>query len=236
MVLARRGMQGASGNVLVLGAVVEVENMLTVIPFYYPMENKASNTVLKCVSEVILWIRNSEYCSSITAGRFIQGFMSDNGGEFTSHPFIHGMHKLGVTLTTAPSYQPQSTGMVERCVGLMKTAVHRLLVSGNLADKLWPYAVHFATQLQQAKALGYPWDQPMFGEFVTTWRLKSKDGQAATEPRGTFLMLDLRKVYTGVWRSSTSASSQLRSLGACPPLAQSLVLRPPHLRGLTCKK
>eukprot|EP00971_Amphidinium_carterae_P137012 2715189-Amphidinium_carterae.1 len=85
------------------GAVVEVENTLTVIPFYYPLENKTSEKVLTCVSEVILWIRHSQYCSSITAGRFIQRFMSDNGGEFTPHPFIHGMHKLGVTLTAAPN-------------------------------------------------------------------------------------------------------------------------------------
>eukprot|EP00971_Amphidinium_carterae_P002958 58050-Amphidinium_carterae.1 len=93
--------------VLVLAAVVEVENNLTVIPFYYPLENKASEKVLKCVSEAILWVKNFQY------GRFIQRFMSDNRGEFTSHPFIHGMHKLGVTLTTAPSYQPQGNGMAE---------------------------------------------------------------------------------------------------------------------------
>eukprot|EP00971_Amphidinium_carterae_P157379 3119718-Amphidinium_carterae.2 len=120
--------------VLVLVAVVEVDDILTVIPFDYPLDNKASERVLTCVREVILWIRNSQYCSSITAGRFIQRFMSDNGGEFTSKPFIHGLHQLGVTLTTAPSYQPQSNGMAERCVGLMKilTAVRRLLVAANL--------------------------------------------------------------------------------------------------------
>eukprot|EP00971_Amphidinium_carterae_P056227 1109545-Amphidinium_carterae.1 len=95
--------------------------------------------------------------------------MSDNGGEFTSKPFIEGLHVLGVTLTTSPSYQPQSNGMAERCVGLMKTAVRRLLVAANLSDRVWPYAVHFAAQLQQAKALCYPWDQPMFGELVATW-------------------------------------------------------------------
>eukprot|EP00971_Amphidinium_carterae_P036378 715127-Amphidinium_carterae.1 len=63
--------------------------------------------------------------------------------------------------------------MAERCVVLMKTAVRRLLVAANLGDRFWPYAVHFAAQLQQAKALGYPWDQPMFGELVATWRLQS---------------------------------------------------------------
>eukprot|EP00971_Amphidinium_carterae_P094458 1869859-Amphidinium_carterae.1 len=74
--------------------------------------------------------------------------MSDNGGEFTAKPFIEGLHTL-----TSPSYQPQSNGMAERCVGLMKTAVRRLLVAANLSDRFWPYAVHFASQLQQAKAL-----------------------------------------------------------------------------------
>eukprot|EP00971_Amphidinium_carterae_P251804 4999390-Amphidinium_carterae.1 len=159
--------------VLVLAAVMEVDDILTVIPFHNPLESKAPERVLTCVREVILWIRNSQYCSSITAGRFIQRFMSDNGGEFTSKPFIQGLHQLSVTLTTAPSYQPQSNGMAERCVGLMKTAVRRLLVAANLGDRFWPYAVHFAAQLQQTKALGYPWDQPVFGELVATWRLKA---------------------------------------------------------------
>eukprot|EP00971_Amphidinium_carterae_P292621 5809184-Amphidinium_carterae.2 len=66
----------------------------------------------------------------------------------TSQPFIHGMHQLGATLTTTPSYQPQSNGMAERCVGLMKTAVRRLLMSANLVDRFWPYAVQFAAQQQ----------------------------------------------------------------------------------------
>eukprot|EP00971_Amphidinium_carterae_P137013 2715189-Amphidinium_carterae.2 len=75
--------------------------------------------------------------------------------------------------------------MAERCVGLLKTSVRRLLVSGNMSDRFWPYVVHFAAQLQQAKAQGYPWDQPMFGELVATCTLMSKDGQASTKPRGT---------------------------------------------------
>eukprot|EP00971_Amphidinium_carterae_P003370 66397-Amphidinium_carterae.1 len=169
--------------VLVLAAVVEVDDILTVVPFYYPLEIKASERVLTCVKEVILWIRNAQYCSGSTAGRFIQRFMSDNRGEFTSKPFTHGMHKLGVTLTTAPSYQPQSNGMAERCVGLIKTAVRRLLVAANLGDRFWLYVVHFAAQLQQAKALGCPWDQPMFGELVATRRLKTKADHSSTEPR-----------------------------------------------------
>eukprot|EP00971_Amphidinium_carterae_P110260 2184428-Amphidinium_carterae.1 len=70
--------------VLVLAAVVEVDDKLTVIPFYYPLENKTSERVLTCVKEVILWIRNSQYCSSITVGRFIQRFMSDNGSSHLS--------------------------------------------------------------------------------------------------------------------------------------------------------
>eukprot|EP00971_Amphidinium_carterae_P105654 2092313-Amphidinium_carterae.1 len=79
--------------------------------------------------------------------------MSDNGGEFTSHPFIRGMHKLGVTLTTAPSYQAQSNGMAERCVGLMKAAVRRLLVAANMTDKFWPYC--------QQYVLGVPCQEEM---------------------------------------------------------------------------
>eukprot|EP00971_Amphidinium_carterae_P178671 3544370-Amphidinium_carterae.1 len=71
----------------------------------------------------------------------------------------------------------------------MKTAVRRLLVAANVGDRFWPYAVHFAAQLQQAKALGYPWDQPMFGELVATWRLKAKSDHTSTEPRGSLGML-----------------------------------------------
>eukprot|EP00971_Amphidinium_carterae_P046963 924872-Amphidinium_carterae.1 len=37
--------------VLVLAAVVDLDDILTVIPFYYPLENKASERVLTCVRE-----------------------------------------------------------------------------------------------------------------------------------------------------------------------------------------
>eukprot|EP00971_Amphidinium_carterae_P178915 3548495-Amphidinium_carterae.2 len=63
-----------------------------------------------------------------------------------------------------------------------------MLVAANFSDRFWPYAVHFtahSAQLQQAKALGYPWDQPMFGESVAAWRLKAKSDHTSTEPRGT---------------------------------------------------
>eukprot|EP00971_Amphidinium_carterae_P320455 6369678-Amphidinium_carterae.1 len=40
--------------VLVLAAAVEVDDILTVIPFYYPLENKALERVLTCVREVIV--------------------------------------------------------------------------------------------------------------------------------------------------------------------------------------
>eukprot|EP00971_Amphidinium_carterae_P157079 3113619-Amphidinium_carterae.2 len=60
--------------------------------------------------------------------------MSDNGGECKSHPFIHGMHKLGVTLTTAPSYQPQRNGMSECYVGLMNRSAKASRVKAVKAD------------------------------------------------------------------------------------------------------
>eukprot|EP00971_Amphidinium_carterae_P008319 164221-Amphidinium_carterae.1 len=101
--------------VLVLAAVVEVEDTLVVIPFYYPLENKALERVLTCVTEVILWIRNSQYCSSITAGPSSSVSRQTMAVSSPRKPFTHGMHQLGVTLTTAPSYQPQSNGMAERC-------------------------------------------------------------------------------------------------------------------------
>eukprot|EP00971_Amphidinium_carterae_P299039 5940963-Amphidinium_carterae.1 len=44
--------------VLVLAAVVDVDDHLTVIFFYYPLKTKASGRVLTCVQEVVLWICN----------------------------------------------------------------------------------------------------------------------------------------------------------------------------------
>eukprot|EP00971_Amphidinium_carterae_P247281 4910804-Amphidinium_carterae.1 len=67
------------------------------------------------------------------------------------------MHKLGVTLTTAPSYQPQSNGMAERCVGLMKTAGRRLGMSCNLVDR---YCGPMRFTLQPNSKKPKPWDIP----------------------------------------------------------------------------
>eukprot|EP00971_Amphidinium_carterae_P014157 279088-Amphidinium_carterae.2 len=89
---------------LVLGAVIEVSGIPTVTPLYYP----------------------------ITDGRNIKRFMSDKGRDI-SECNVEVLQQLGLTLTTALSYQPQSNGMAERCVGLMNTAARRLLLSAGLS-------------------------------------------------------------------------------------------------------
>eukprot|EP00971_Amphidinium_carterae_P119146 2360305-Amphidinium_carterae.1 len=72
------------------------------------------------------------------------------GGEFESDLFTKMLREQGDMQTNTPSYQPQSNGLAERMVGLMRTSCRRLLFSANMANILWPYAVQLSAQQQQA--------------------------------------------------------------------------------------
>eukprot|EP00971_Amphidinium_carterae_P240354 4771639-Amphidinium_carterae.1 len=101
--------------------------------------------------------------------------MSDKGGEFESEVFAKMLREQGVMQTNSPSYQPQSNGLAERMVGLMKSSCRRLLFSARMANSFWPYAVQVSAQQQQAHVLGYAWDLPVFGELVAVWEMLPKD-------------------------------------------------------------
>eukprot|EP00971_Amphidinium_carterae_P218292 4332770-Amphidinium_carterae.1 len=65
-------------------------------------------------------------------------------------------HEQGVMQTNFPNCQPQSNGLVESCVGLMKSSCRRQLFSANMPNAMWPYAVQFSAQMQSV--LGYDWN------------------------------------------------------------------------------
>eukprot|EP00971_Amphidinium_carterae_P228735 4537362-Amphidinium_carterae.1 len=148
--------------ILVLAATVRVKNENCILPFYFPLLRKDySGPVARKVAETIIWLRSSPpYCSPVEDGRHIKRFMSDKGGEFESDVFIKMLREQGVMQTNRPSYQPQSNGLAERMVGLMKTSCARLLLSANMANSLWPYAVQLSAQQQQASVLGCEWSLP----------------------------------------------------------------------------
>eukprot|EP00971_Amphidinium_carterae_P318498 6330551-Amphidinium_carterae.1 len=102
--------------------------------------------------------------------------MSDGGGEFTSDVIKQKLLALGVMQSFSPPHQPQSNGLAERMVGLMKTTCRRLILSANTSMYMWPFAVTVASVMQRVKLLGHDWSLPVFGELVAIWRSHDKDG------------------------------------------------------------
>eukprot|EP00975_Prorocentrum_lima_P014376 3057128-Prorocentrum_lima.AAC.1 len=45
---------------------------------------------------------------------------SDNGGELINEQLISGGRSRGVHMSQIPPYQPQSIGLIERMVGIVK--------------------------------------------------------------------------------------------------------------------
>eukprot|EP00975_Prorocentrum_lima_P047533 9937564-Prorocentrum_lima.AAC.1 len=52
---------------------------------------------------------------------------SDNGGEFTNDQLIFGCRSRGIHMGYIPPYQPQSNGLIERMVGVIKEHMRTVL-------------------------------------------------------------------------------------------------------------
>eukprot|EP00971_Amphidinium_carterae_P246417 4894178-Amphidinium_carterae.1 len=100
------------------------------MPFNSPIKSKHSEFVANLIAEVVLWLRNSTHTGHLEGSRIVR-MMSDGGGEFVSDIIKNKMLELGVTQTYSPPHQPQSNGLAERMVGLMKTTARRLILSAN---------------------------------------------------------------------------------------------------------
>eukprot|EP00971_Amphidinium_carterae_P349468 6491034-Amphidinium_carterae.1 len=161
--------------VVVMAVTMCIDGASVVMPFSSPLRDKSSEIVAQHMVEVILWLRNSPQTSTLVGARVIR-VMSDGGGEFTSDVIKQKLLALGVTQSFSPPHQPQSNGLAERMVGLMKTTCRRLILSANMSMYMWPFAVTFASVMQRVKLLGHDWHLPVFGELVAIWRSHDKDG------------------------------------------------------------
>eukprot|EP00971_Amphidinium_carterae_P063377 1254242-Amphidinium_carterae.1 len=97
-----------------------IDGAAAVMPFSLPLRNKSSKIVAQHMVEVILWLRNLPKTLHLVEARVIR-VISDEGGEFTSDVIKQKLLAIGVTQSFSPSHQPQSNGLAERMVGLMKT-------------------------------------------------------------------------------------------------------------------
>ena len=60
--------------------------------------------------------------------------LSDQGTEDVNKEFESHARKRGLHLATAPAHQPQSNGLAERLVGLVKQTTRRLLRASGLPN------------------------------------------------------------------------------------------------------
>eukprot|EP00975_Prorocentrum_lima_P049079 10272439-Prorocentrum_lima.AAC.1 len=65
---------------------------------------------------------------------------SDNGGEIVSEQLISGCRSRGVHMSQTPPYQPQSNGLIERMVGIVKEHMRNVLRGAKINEQYWPYA------------------------------------------------------------------------------------------------
>eukprot|EP00975_Prorocentrum_lima_P001494 323423-Prorocentrum_lima.AAC.1 len=52
---------------------------------------------------------------------------SDNGGEFVNEQLISGCRSQGILMSQIPPCQPQSNGLMERMVGIIKEHMRKVL-------------------------------------------------------------------------------------------------------------
>ena len=162
---------------------VEQDTHGILIPFFVPIENKSAIVVSREVFALIDWIST---CKQIQAfhGAKITRILSDQGSEFVNQEFETHARLRGIHLATSPAYQPQSSGVAERMVGLAKQCTRRLLLASRLPDIYWSYAMRFAAEMLRHKASGFAWNMPAFGEEVGMWRSQDKKLIKAANNRG----------------------------------------------------
>eukprot|EP00975_Prorocentrum_lima_P030762 6455489-Prorocentrum_lima.AAC.1 len=65
---------------------------------------------------------------------------SDNGGEFINEQLISGCRLRGIHLSQTPPYKPQSSGLIERMVGIVKEHMRNVLHGAYINEQYWPDA------------------------------------------------------------------------------------------------
>eukprot|EP00971_Amphidinium_carterae_P219079 4349007-Amphidinium_carterae.2 len=126
--------------VLVMAATMTIDGKQVVMPFNNPIRSKHLGTIATMIAEVVLWLRNSTHTGHLDGSRIVR-MMSLRVMEVESlcmSDIIKAkLLELGITQTFSPPHQPQSNGLAERMMGLMKTTARRLILSASKATSAW---------------------------------------------------------------------------------------------------
>eukprot|EP00975_Prorocentrum_lima_P063925 12894491-Prorocentrum_lima.AAC.1 len=69
-------------------------------------------------------------------------------------------------MTQIPPYQPRSTVLIERIVGLVKEQLSKVLHPADVGPLYWPYAAMYIADVMRHNSTGRSWNPPAVGEFV----------------------------------------------------------------------
>ena len=73
----------------------------------------------------------NELCLIFAQHGLPEEVVSDNGPQFVSNEIAEFMHKNGIKHTLTPRYYPQSNGVTERAVRMVKEALIKQILEGN---------------------------------------------------------------------------------------------------------
>ena len=80
-------------------------------------------------------------------GRKIKVLRSDNGGEYTSDPFLQVCQNEGIKRHFTVRHTPQQNGVAERMNSTLLEKVRYMLSNASLDKKFWAEAVSYASHL-----------------------------------------------------------------------------------------
>ena len=146
---------------MVVGLRVQHEDKVILAPFFTPVENKTGLIVSQEVFQLIDYIATCEQIQAFHVSKVLR-VLSDQSTEFVNQDFEKHARQRGIHLPTSPAHQPQSNGVAERLVKVVKQCTRRLPLAAELPDLFWSYAMRFAAEILRHKALGFPWHVPAF--------------------------------------------------------------------------
>ena len=150
------------------------------IPFVEVLYNKTRKTVVEAVSKIYVELKHH--------GFPVQRVHSDRGAEFVNTSFRNWCLARDLAHTTSPGDLPQSNGLSERFVGLIKQKARCVLHDSGLSKDHWPSAVRYAAFCMSNpifKELGLTMRTPLpFGAKIWIrergWRVSSWSSRATS--------------------------------------------------------
>eukprot|EP00971_Amphidinium_carterae_P290318 5764235-Amphidinium_carterae.3 len=112
------------------------EDSSALLPWYVPLEDESQPVVADAVFKVVNQISQCKHLRQFE-GCIVRRIFSDGEHVFDNPIFKKRALDLGIGVYKSPPYQPQSSGIAERLVGMSKMLVKRLLESTSLTSAYW---------------------------------------------------------------------------------------------------